>query len=285
MIRNRRLAAMTLLIVLLIPAPSFAVAGNAGGVAELLDRPQYAASVQAEPSEEPAQPPPFHAAELPFHNARATVVTPTRIDVEWDAPGPLWVLVEVWREGDKINGVNATGGKTSVIVAPEMSVTVVVSSEGYSESVECEIPAGKHYRDYGYQRAETYTACVTDVEKRFYDQPRKSVKAISREELIGNLGDGYAYGTHISFRWNKTKGDKRLSDLALVAKAPDGGVFVEESAPMTIPGRLEGVCFAVQINNALRHFISRQDFSAGEYTFLLYTEGRFLGDSRLTIGP
>ena len=169
--RNRRLVAVTLLIVLLTPAtaPSFAMgaAEIAIGGGEFSDWPQNGAGVQTEPPGEPAQPPPFDAGELPFYNVRATAVTPTRIDVEWDAPEPLWVLVEVWREGEKINSVNAAGGKASVIVAPEMSGVVTVSAEGYSESIECEIPAGRRYREYNYQKVESYTAYVRTRKKGF----------------------------------------------------------------------------------------------------------------------
>lgn len=294
--RNRRLAAVVLLLIFALTlAPPFAA-----GFAAFSIIPQYmerAKPSAGEPAmeeagweipsgmEEPIRQTPPEATEPPFCNARAAAVTPTRIEAEWDAigPGPLWVLVELWRDGEKMNSVSAGGGKASVAAAPGSKVTVTVSAGGYSESVECETPAGKSYKDYGYRRVEAYTAYVPDAGKGFYGQTRKSVKSIARDELSGNLDAGYAYGVHINFTWQRTRGEKRLSDLVVVGKAPDGRVFVEESSPKTIPGNLEGAYFAVLINNALRYFLGIQDFSYGEYEFLVYTEGRLLGYSRVTI--
>jgi len=228
---------------------------------------------------------PPNAANPPFQNARVFTDAPTQIIVEWDAPKSLWVMVEVWHGGDRINSKSGNNGKASVTTAPGISVVVTVSAGSYTETIEFEVPAGKSYREYGYQRTEAYTAFVTDAKKDFYSQPRKSVKSVTREELLGNLNDGYAYGAHISFSWQRTRGEKRLSDLTIVTKAPDGRVFVEESAPMTIPGNVRGAYFVVQINNALRHFLGAEEFPYGPYEFFVYTEGRLLGNTKLTVSP
>jgi hypothetical protein len=261
----------------------------AGIVGMLLEMPgeERQAAIEAQPwNEEPSEPEPVaETKELPFQNVRVTVVTPAQIEVEWDTEGFFRAMVEVWYKGDKINSISVNTKKAVLAVAPGTEVTVTVSAKDHTESIECQIPDAKNYREYSFSREGTYTAFVVDGRTDFYKQTRKGIRAITRDELLTNLSKGYAYGTHVSFNWKKTQADKVFSDLIVVTRAPDGRVFVEETSPMTIPGSWPGAYAVIQVNSPLRHFLRDTDFVYGKYQFFIYTEGLLLGSSGLTINP
>jgi hypothetical protein len=155
----------------------------------------------------------------------------------------------------------------------------------YRREIDVTIPDAKNYKEYGYNRKESYTAYVLDAKKDFYQQTRKRVKTITKDELSQCLDDGYVFGIHLNFAWKKTQEEKKLLSQVLVAKAPDGRAFAVEAAPVSIPGDLSGAYFVTQINKPLRHFLNTSDFSYGKYEFFLYNEGRLLGDSTLFVNP
>lgn len=223
--------------------------------------------------------------DAPLQTVRATIVNATQVEIEWEAEDGLTVSIDLWYLGEKIHSGRYHKGKAVIAVAPEMEITVHISTGDDSREIELSMPAAKGYREYGYKRQEAYTAYVLDSKQDFYQQTRKRVKTITKDELLQNLEEGVVFGTHLSFTWNQTWEEKKLSSQVLVAKAPDGKLFAAEAAPMTIPGRLTGAYFVTQINKPLRYFLKDPDFSYGEYEFFIYNEGRLLGYSTLVVNP
>ena len=210
-------------------------------------------------------------------------VNPTKVSISWKSGANASNEINVWCDENLVFSEILRANSVTASVVPDTLCRVKIS-DGKSEAEGIlALSKADKYKTYGYALEGTYIAFVEESEKGFYDQKRKSIRSIGREELYQTLAQNYSYGVHAHFTWKKTDQAKVLANLVLAARSPEGLLYVEDVLPFAINGSWEGAYFTMRIDDALTWFEKQDTFSYGKYIFEMYADGELLGDATLRI--
>lgn len=221
------------------------------------------------------------APELP-----ATVLNPTLVRVTLGTSIKQKYAINVWCDEQLIFSEYRMGKLIDIAVVPGTMLKVMVTTDNETREATVQVPAAEPFKGFGYKRVESYTAYVKDGTKDFYSQKRKSLRAISEDELYKNIKIGYDYRFHLNFDVKKSNERKVFDGIVLVMRGPNNLLYAGKvPANIVIMPNGQNYSSGISLHEALEWLRAQPNYTVGKYMFELYSNGLYLASTSLQIDP